>query len=102
MRGGHGLLNLNRYEEARSLLRELRPVAQRVLGESNETTVKMRMIYVRALYRDPVATLDDLREAVATLEDLAPTARRVYGGGHPLASAIEHELQDTRAALRGA
>ena len=48
------------------------------------------------------ATLDDIREAVATLEDFAPAARRVYGGGHPLASAIEDELQDTRAALRSA
>ena len=59
-------------------------------------------VYARALYQDPAATLDDLREAVATLEDMAPTARRVYGGGHPLASAIDDELQDTRAALRGA
>jgi hypothetical protein len=83
-------------------LRELRPVAQRVLGESNELTLRMRWVYARALYQDPAATLDDLREAVATLEDMAPTARRVYGGGHPLASAIDDELQDTRAALRGA
>ena len=95
-------LGLKRYEEARSLLRELRPVAQRVLGESNELTLRMRWVYARALYQDPAATLDDLREAVATLEDMAPTARRVYGGGHPLASAIDDELQDTRAALRGA
>ena len=33
--------------------------------------------------RDPGATLDDLREAVATLEETAPTARRVFGGAHP-------------------
>ena len=46
------------------------------------------------------ATLDDLREAVTTLEDAEPIARRVFGGAHPLTSAIERDLQDARAALR--
>ena len=32
-------------------------------------TLKMRWIYAKALYKDPGATLDDLREAVTTLED---------------------------------
>ena len=32
-----------------------------------------------ALYEDPDATLDDLREAVTTLEEIEPTARRVFG-----------------------
>ena len=49
---------------------------------------------------DPAATLDDLREAVTTLEDTERTARRVFGGAHPLASAIESHLQKSRAALR--
>ena len=43
-------------------------------------------------------TLDDLREAVATLEDTARTARRVFGGAHPLARDIERHLQKSRAA----
>ena len=33
-----------------------------------------------ALYQDPRATLDDLREAVTTLEDTERIARRVFGG----------------------
>ena len=33
-----------------------------------------------ALYMDPSATLDDLREAVTTLEEMERTARRVLGG----------------------
>ena len=37
-----------------------------------------------ALYFDAAATLDDLREAVATLEDAERIARRVLGGAHPL------------------
>ena len=53
-----------------------------------------------ALDRDPDATLDDLREAVATLEDTARIARRVLGSTHPLTKGIEGELQDARAGLR--
>ena len=53
-----------------------------------------------ALYEDPAATLDDLREAVAMFEETARTARRVLGGAHPLTTKIEHDLRKTRAALR--
>ena len=60
----------------------------------------MRSNYATALYRDSGATLDDLREAVATLEDVAPTARRVLGGTHPTTMDIETCLRNARAALR--
>ena len=75
-------------------------VAQRVLSESNEITLKMRWIYAEALYEDPAGTLDDLREAVTTLEDAGRIARRVLGGAHPVAMGIQDTLQDARAALR--
>jgi len=51
-------------------------------------------------YEDPAATLDNLREAVEVLEETTRTARRVLGGAHPLAEAIERTLGDARAALR--
>ena len=60
----------------------------------------MRLGYAMALYFNPDAKLDDLREAVETLEDIERTARRVLGGAHPLASAIEVELRKSQAALR--
>ena len=82
------------------MLRKTIPVAQRVLGESYELTLRMRKIYATALYIDPSATLDDLREAVTTLEELERTARRVMGGAHPLTVGIEGYLRDARAALR--
>ena len=94
------LLDLKRFEEAKSLLRTVLPVARRVLGESNEITLKMRWIYATALYNDPDATLDDLREAITTLEDTERTARRVLGGAHPLTSTIERYSREARAALR--
>ena len=82
------------------MLKKAIPVAQRVLGPSHETTFRMRGCYAEALYRDPDATLDDLREAVTTFEDTARSARRTFGGAHPLATQIEESLQDARATLR--
>ena len=50
--------------------------------------------------QDPTATLDDLREAVAALEEIEPTARRVFGGAHPNTKVTEHCLQNARVVLR--
>ena len=47
-----------------------------------------------------IRTLDDLREAVETLEEVERIARRVFGGAHLLTMKIEAELQKSRAALR--
>ena len=88
-----------KYDEARSLLRRMIPVARRVFGDSNEVTLKMRWICAEALYKDANATLDDLRLAVNTLEGTESIARRVFGGAHPLTMNIEHDLQECRAAL---
>ena len=60
----------------------------------------MRWNYATALYMDDGATVDDLREAVTTLEDTARIARRVLGGAHPLVVDIERDLRGSRAALR--
>ena len=94
------LLGLQRFEEAKALLRKMMPVARRVLGESYETTLKMRTVYARALFLDAGATLEDLREAVTTLGDVVRIARRVFGGEHPLTMALGEDLKDARAALR--
>ena len=59
----------------------------------------MRKIYAEALYRADGATLDDVREAVTTLEETERIARRVLGGAHPLTSEIEINLRLSRAAL---
>ena len=45
-------------------------------------SARMRWNYARALY-DPAAALDDLSEAVTTLEETERTARRVFGNGPP-------------------
>ena len=56
--------------------------------------------YATSTDRDAGATLDDLSEAVATLEEIERIARRVLGGTHPTTNGIEAALRDARAALR--
>ncbi|CAH0365655.1 unnamed protein product, partial [Pelagomonas calceolata] len=91
------LVTLERFKEARSMLRKMITVARRALGEDDITTLRMRMNYGQALYKDDDATIDDLREAVTTLEETERIARRVFGGAHPLTWTIEDDLRDTRA-----
>ena len=59
----------------------------------------MRSIYAQALCMDTSATVDDLNEAVTTLEDAGRIARRVFGSAHPLAKGLGRALQIGRAAL---
>ena len=62
--------------------------------------VKMRKMYAASLCVNPDATLDDTREAIKTLEEIEPIARRVLGGAHPLTKRIEGGLRESRAVLR--
>ena len=75
---GSSFVALKRFREARSLLRKSIPVARRVIGASHTTTLRMRWIYAHSFYEDDSATLDDIREAVTTLEDTTRIARRVF------------------------
>ena len=93
-------IDLKRFEDAKSLMRKLLPVARRVLGGGHDITIRMSRTYAMAIYRDAGATLDDLREAVTTLQDAERTARRVLGGRHPSTVEIGQSLQIARAFLR--
>ena len=81
-------------------MRKMTPAARRVLGDKDRLTLKIRWAYGLSLYKDACATLDDLREAVTTLEGTEPTARRVLGGNHPVTNDIDESLREARAALR--
>ena len=91
-----------RFEEAKSLMLIMIPVAQRVLGENYDITHRMMLTYAQTLYlvHDNFPPLDDLREVVTTVEETARTARRVFGNSHPLLRDIGICLQGARAALR--
>ena len=88
-----------RFEECKALLRKVIPVARRVLGEDHKLTLDMMWAYAAGLSSDDDATLDDLREAVSTLEDAERTTRRVFGSSHPLAVSLERDLRNARAIL---
>ena len=94
------LQRLRRFEEVKTLLRKTIPVARRVVGERHIITLTLRKIYAETLYLNPAATLDDIREAVATLEELEPTSRRLLGGAHPKTVAIQGSLRNARVMLR--
>ena len=93
-----GLVLLGRFDEAKSLMRKTIPVARRLLGESHKHTLTARSIYGEALCQDTGATLDDLHEAVTTLEETERAAQQVFGGAHPLTTGIEESLCNARAA----
>ena len=75
-------------------------LARRVLGDTYGLTLRMSWIHAKGLIRNDGATLDHLHEAVKTLEEIEPSARRVFGGADPLTMVIERDLRDARAALR--
>ena len=88
------------------MLRKQIPVARRVLEESDDLTLILRSMYARVLCghvggtRPTGPTVDDLREAVTTLEDTHRIARRVLGAAHPIcAEMIGPELQLARGFL---
>jgi hypothetical protein len=60
----------------------------------------MRSAYAQSLYMDDGGSLEDLREAGITLEEIEPTARRLLGGANPITLRIEQHLRNARAALR--
>ena len=70
------------------------------VGENDNLTLMMRCIYASALYRAENATLDDVREAVTTYEELARTTRRKLGEAHPLAVMVAQDLENVQGKLR--
>jgi hypothetical protein len=64
------------------------------------TTLQLRANYAASLYDDTHATLDDLREAEATYEEIKRTARRVFGSEHPLTTGIEKNLKVVRGYIK--
>ena len=96
------LVTLRRYEEAKALLRKAIPVARRVLGEGHTITLRSRWVYALALGRNDGATLDDLREAVETLESVAPVWTRIFGEAHPDTPMVQGALANARKKLAAA
>jgi len=74
-------------------------VTRRVYGDGCDTTLRARWCYAWALYEDPAATRDDLREAVTTLESVASSWKRVFGKSHPETPRVQSALATAREEL---
>ena len=92
------LIEAKLFDEARSLLRDNIPVARRTLGDGNEYTLMLRTNSAWAIYRDTNSSRD-VHEAVAILEDVVRTTRRVFGTEHPFFAEYRKDLESARMRL---
>ena len=92
------LLRCERYEEVKPFLRATIPEAARELGTEDATVLTLRINYASALISEG-RSRDDLVEAVALLEELSLTARRVFGTAHPTTICIDGNLGRARSEL---
>ena len=86
------LLELERFEEAKRLLRKVAPVAQRVLGAEHDLTLSLREDLSRAIL-DGDSSAEEKREALQMLEDTVAGMRRVLGPAHPDTSHAQRKLK---------
>ena len=76
-----------------------------IVERGGGVVVDILRVYAQALVKAQGANLDesealnDLREAMTTLEETEPIARRVFGGAHPTTVLIETNLRAARAAI---
>ena len=97
----NGLYRTRRFDEGKALLRKTIPVARRVLGKGNIDVIRLRWSYGLFLFRSPDATLDDIREAVATMEETYGTVERVFGAEHSYTREMDpKDIRFARAELR--
>ena len=93
------LTDLKRYEEARSIQRKIIPVALRILGAENDTTLLLLRTNVRSVYSDPKATLADLRQTERSMRDVLQRTRQIYGASHPDTQTCERFMHNVKQIL---
>ena len=97
------LLATGHHDEAKTLLRDkVLPTARRVLPPENDVIVSCDSMLALAIYKADDASVEDLREAVALLETVCTTSRRVYGAEHPHVAIHKDRLEAAQAKLAAA
>ena len=78
--------------------RELLPVARRVLGPDDLTTLEVAVKYGMILVSEGLdnESVEDLTEGKKVLEDIYPRARRIMGAEHPFTMRIQVTLKMMR------
>ena len=85
--------------EAKQFINDQMQLFGKVHGPNHELTLKMRWRLAYALCDDTDATLGDMREATAILEDVCRRLRRLFGDAHPQMAKALRSLEVTRADL---
>ena len=93
------LVTSSLWAEAKQFINDQMPLFEEVHGPNHELTLKMRWRLALALCDDTDATLGDLTEATAILEDVFRRLRRLLGDAHPLTAKALRVLEITRADL---
>ena len=88
----NSLLILERFKEAKRLLRKVIPVARRALGAEHDITLSLREDLSRATL-DGKSSADEKREALQMLEDTVAVMRRVLGPQHPETQRMQESLE---------
>ena len=65
-----------------------------------EKSLQLARAALRVRETPPPSSVAMFEDTVATFEEAARIARRVFGGAHPLVAEMELTLQNARAALR--
>ena len=93
------LIELERFQEAKRLLRKVIPVARRVLGNEHNLTLSLCEDLSRATLLDGDSSAEEVREAVRALEDTLGVWRRVLGPQHPNTQRVQQNLEAYREAF---
>ena len=93
------LYHTQRYGEAKEFARQQIAIVERHgLGET-KVAIELKECLSVALCQDDKESREDFRESLAILEDIVPTARRVFGGENPITKRLEANL--TAGRIRG-
>ena len=95
------ILELRRFQEAKRLLREVLPVARRVLGNEHNLTLSLCEDLSQATLHGE-SSAEEKREALRMLEGTFGVMRRVLGPQHPETQRVQKNLDLYRRKVPGA
>ena len=88
---------MERFADARAVGREIVQWAHR--NPDSPHSFHIVKALMDSLYKDPNASVDDLREAVEVFENIPATSSRVLGTAHPDTKTYEKALAKAKKAL---
>lgn len=91
------LIRVERFADAQAIGREIVQWAHR--NPDSPHSFHIAKALMDSLYKDPNASVDDLREAVEVFENIPATSSRVLGTGHPDTKNYEKALAKAKKAL---